>query len=186
MLELMTPNKIQTVILMGPPGAGKGVQSQLLAAAWSAIHLSSGELLRQAANPRVVSIMNHGLSAPSDDFKAIMRRAVLALPKDRSVVFESVTIVPGEVPWLLDLLREIGRSLDHVIVLEVDESITNDRASVRGRHDDAKQIERWRRYREETLQSIELYRQLGLVIEVDGSGTIAEVAARIQAVLNPS
>lgn len=180
----MTDKIIQTVILMGPPGAGKGVQSELLAEAWSAIHLSSGKLLRQAADPRVVAIMNEGLAVPSADFEAIMHQVVLALPKDRSVVFDGVTIRPREVPWMLDLLHDGGRRLDHVILLKVDEHITNDRANERGRHDDAKQVERWRRYREETLQSIELYRQLGLVIEVDGTGTIAEVAARIQTVLN--
>ena len=175
----MTATKIQTVILMGPPGAGKGVQSQLLADAWSAIHISSGDLLRQAADPRVVAIMNQGLAVPSEDFTAIMREAVLALPPDRSVVFDGVTIRPAEVPWMLDLLKQIGRRLDRVILLKVDENTTNDRALKRNRGDDAKQIERWRRYRDETMQSIELYRQLGLLIEVDGTGTTTEVAARV-------
>jgi len=180
----MTNKMIQTVIIMGPPGAGKGVQSELLAKTWSAIHLSSGEMLRQAADPRLIAIMNKGLAVPSEDFKTIMRQAVLALPQDRSAVFDGATIRPAEVPWMLDLLKECGRRLDRVILLRVDENVTNERANKRGRHDDAKQTERWHRYRAETLQSIELYRRLGLLTEIDGTGTITAVAARIQDALS--
>lgn len=175
---------IQTVIIMGPPGAGKGVQSELLAKAWSAVHLSSGELLRQTADPRLIAIMGTGLAVPPEDFEAVMRRAVLALPKDRSVVFDGVTIRSVEVPWMLNLLRESGRRLDRVILLRVDENVANERVSKRDRYDDAKEAERWHRYRAETLQSIELYRRLGLLTEIDGTGTTADVAARIQDALN--
>jgi adenylate kinase len=172
-------------IIMGAPNAGKDVQAERLAEKIGAKHLSSGALLREDNDPRLMAIMARGDLVPEEDFRRIIRDAVAKVPAAQPIVLAGVAKKPGEAEWLLEHLPEAGRSITGVVLLEIDREVSHERSMKRGRFDDdpAVQDERWQRYYEETLRSMEVFDKAGLLVKVDGGGTPDEVTSLIMAAL---
>lgn len=175
------------IIVLGPPGAGKGTQSELLAKRLGGLHLSSGVLMRSSQNMALKRRMATGQLAKSEDFLAVVDGALQALPGGRPLVLDSVGKKVPEAKWLTGRLGELGYQLTQVIYLSVDQSQAVARNLRRGRDDDSPeaQARRWRLYQRETSEVLEFYRQQRLLREVDGSGTVDEVARRVEKALQP-
>jgi adenylate kinase len=168
-------------LVLGPPASGKGTQSELLARRLDAAHLSSGQALRDTRNPAILARLASGDLARTEDFLEVVTEALTAVAPDRPVVLDSVGRMLPEAEWLVATLADMGRTLEGVIYIDVSPDESQKRAHQRGRDDDAEDAHklRWQRFEQETLPVVAFYRERGVVREVDGSGTVDEVAARI-------
>jgi adenylate kinase len=143
-------------------------------------------MLRDSREPAIVDVLARGELARTEDFLRVVGAALEAIPADTPVVLDAVGRMLPEAEWLVATLERLGRHLGHVVYLDVSEAQANEQARRRGRADDdvAALPLRWQRFREETVPVLDFYRVRGLLTEVDGTGTIEEVAARVDAALS--
>ncbi|MDQ2893290.1 MAG: adenylate kinase [Pseudomonadota bacterium] len=115
------------IILLGPPGAGKGTQASRLVEQHGMVQLSTGDMLRaavQSGSPvglRAKSVMEAGELVSDEIVSGIIGEKLDALDADTGVIFDGYPRTAAQVESLDQLLSERGRTLDHVIELEVDE-----------------------------------------------------------------
>ncbi len=166
------------ILILGPPGAGKGTQSKLLADYLRGVHIASGDLIRQ----------HDGSLADSEDFISSLDVALDAVAPNQPLILDGVGRKLGEANWLASKLRQLGRELKIVIFLNLEQSEAMERNSKRARVDDGitAQEHRWLLYGQETLPVLDFYRSSGSLIEVDGSGSVKAVFARIQELISAS
>ncbi|MCP9850640.1 adenylate kinase [Cyanobium sp. Morenito 9A2] len=180
----------QRILFLGPPGAGKGTQAQLLCDSSGLLHLSTGDLLRA----EVKAGTDLGLEA-----EAVMGRGEL-VSDDLVLAIVRSRLSSHAGGWLLDgfprnlaqaealetLLAELGQPLEQVVLLELDDSPLVERLLGRGRADDNETVIRHRLsvYAEQTAPLIEHYRQQGLLVNVEASGTVEAIASRISTALD--
>jgi adenylate kinase len=179
------------VLFMGPPGAGKGTQGALVAEHFGVPQISTGDIFRAnvAAGTELGVIAKRYMEAGEyvpDEVTNDMVRARLSEPDARrGFLLDGYPRTVDQVAWLDEMLADLGTSLDGVIVLRVDreELIARllERARTSGRADDTEEVIRYRQevYAEQTTPLLSLYSERGLVVEVDGHGTVDEVAERI-------
>lgn len=115
------------IILLGPPGAGKGTQASRLVDKHGMVQLSTGDMLRaavQSGSPvglRAKSVMEAGELVSDEIVSGIIGEKLDTLDADTGVIFDGYPRTAAQVESLDQLLSERGRTLDHVIELEVDE-----------------------------------------------------------------
>ncbi|HEY2003935.1 MAG TPA: nucleoside monophosphate kinase [Candidatus Saccharimonadia bacterium] len=163
------------IVLMGPTGAGKSVQGDLLSADLGGAHLSSGKLLR--ADAHAAAKLVDGRLAPADEVQRVVGEAMAKIPQDRLVVLDGTPRTDSDVHWLDENLPKLGRELSCVVLIELDIETSMKRLGLRGREDDAPEAvrEKWQLFEDVTGPVVEHYRQLGLLVRVDGRGSIEEV-----------
>jgi adenylate kinase len=184
------------LLIMGPPGAGKGTQAVDLAARVNGAHISTGDIFRanvSAGTPLGVEAkkyMDAGQYVPDSVTNAMVRDR-LAQDDAQSFVLDGYPRTADQVNELDDILAGLGAKLDAVIELVVsdrEELVQRmiKRAETSGRADDTEEVIRHRQdvYDQETAALVPIYRERGLLHEVDGIGTIEEVAKRIAAVVD--
>jgi adenylate kinase len=190
------------LILLGPPGAGKGTQAQRLVKKYGIVQLSTGDMLRAAVGAgspiglRAKDIMARGELVPDDVVVAIVADRIDQADAKRGFILDGF---PRTVPQAVALDRMLsakGLSLDGVIELKVDPEILQHRianrvaeAQARGettRNDDDPEILRTRieAFREQTAPLIDYYRGQEALKSVDGMAPIPEVASAIDALLD--
>jgi len=169
------------IVLMGPTGAGKSVQGDLLAADLGGTHLSSGKLLR--ADPRAAAKLVDGRLAPAVEVQRVVGEAMVEIPQDQPVVLDGTPRTDSDVHWLEKNLPKFGRELKCVVLIELDIDTSMKRLGLRGRADDAPDAvrEKWQLFEDVTGPVVEHYRQLGMLITVDGRGSIEEVHQLVRA-----
>lgn len=184
----------EVVLFMGPPGAGKGTQADLLAERRGLRKLSTGEMLRshvRRSTPlgeRAESIMAEGKLVP-DDLIVAMVRSELADQERVRVLLDGFPRTTGQAESLDRLLEELGTGITRVVALEVgeDELVRRllQRAEKEGRFDDNETTIRTRmeEYREKTEPLLAYYESRGKLACVDGLGSVEQVAGRIDEVL---
>lgn len=184
----------EVVLFMGPPGAGKGTQADLLAERRGLRKLSTGEMLRshvRRSTPlgeRAESIMAEGKLVP-DDLIVAMVRSELADQERVRVLLDGFPRTTGQAESLDRLLEELGTGITRVVALEVgeDELVRRllQRAEKEGRFDDNETTIRTRmeEYREKTEPLLAYYESRGKLARVDGLGSVEQVAGRIDEVL---
>lgn len=184
----------EVVLLMGPPGAGKGTQASLLAEDRNLLKLSTGDMLRSHVKQgtelglRAKSLMEEGVLVP-DELIIAMVRAELEKMTPVRVLLDGFPRTTGQAAALDALLEELGAPIDAVIELRVDsdELIRRllGRAVAEGRSDDNEETIRTRMqvYMEQTRPLLDYYRAAGTLRRVDGVGSTDEVSERIGAVL---
>lgn len=178
-------------IFLGPPGSGKGTQAKLLAQRMAVPAISTGDMLREAVRletplgRRAKSIMEAG-ELVSDDVVIGLIRERIAIPDARGgFLLDGFPRTIEQAVALDRLLEGNGETLDAVINLLVPEGVLVrrmvERAALEGRADDRPETvrERLRVYREKTAPLVDHYGARGLLIDVDGSGSIEEVSGRI-------
>jgi adenylate kinase len=178
---------------MGPPGAGKGTQAVDLAAHIGGVHISTGDMFREnIANGTELGKLatqytEAGQYVPDEVTNAMVRDR-LAQPDAESFVLDGYPRTVDQVAELDDILASLGARLDGVIALVVEdrEELVQrmiKRAETSGRADDTEEVIRHRQdvYDAETAALLPIYRERGILHEIDGTGTIEEVAARIDA-----
>lgn len=125
------------IILLGPPGAGKGTQAQRLVESRDMVQLSTGDMLRAAVKAgtptgaAAKTIMDAGELVPDDVICALIGDALDAIPDGTGVIFDGYPRTAAQAGTLDELLSARGRTLDAVIELQVDEAALVDRISGR-------------------------------------------------------
>ncbi len=122
-----------TLILLGPPGAGKGTQAQRLIETRHMVQLSTGDMLRAAVKAgtpigrEAQAIMERGELVPDSVVSGLIDEALAATPASRGVIFDGYPRTAAQAEALDSLLEKHGRQLSRVIELEVDEEALVDR-----------------------------------------------------------
>ncbi|MBA2558878.1 MAG: adenylate kinase [Propionibacteriales bacterium] len=182
-------------LFMGPPGAGKGTQAALVADHYQIPQISTGDIFRANVTAgtelglTAKRYMDAGEYVP-DEVTNDMVRVRLSEPDAKGgFLLDGYPRTLDQVSKLDEMLDDLGVTLDTVIVLQVDleELIARllARAQTSGRSDDTEDVIRHRQrvYDEQTAPLLSNYAQRGLVVEVDGTGTVDEVAERIRGAL---
>lgn len=175
------------VVLLGPPGAGKGTQAQVLCERLGVPAISTGDMLREAVaegsdlGRKVQDIMASGALVDDGTMAEVVRER-LAKPDARGgFLLDGYPRTLPQAETLAGVLQGIGQELNAVLLVDVPEDELVRRALLRGRADDKEDVirERLRVYREKTEPLIGYYRQRGLLRELDGNRPIEEVTARM-------
>jgi len=192
------------LILLGPPGAGKGTQAQRLIAKHGIVQLSTGDMLRAAVAAgtpvglRAKSIMDRGELVPDEVVVAIIADRIGEPDAERGFVLDGFPRTVGQAEALDRLLAKRGLKLDGVIELKVDEDILLNRIEKRVadmtdrgekvRADDNPEVLRGRlsTYRAQTAPLAGYYAAKGMLKSVDGMASIDEVTEAISRHLGSS
>src|SRR6516162_4630332 len=190
------------LILLGPPGAGKGTQAQRLVAKHGLVQLSTGEMLRAAAKAgtavgmQAKDIMARGELVPDDLVVDIVSARIDEPDASKGFILDGFPRTVPQAHALDRILREKGLKLDAVIELKVDESILLQRIEKRIaetkanggtlRPDDDPGVLRRRiaAYRDQTAPLVTYYRLQSVLRAVDGMAPAPDVASAIDAVLS--
>src|SRR3954465_2061282 len=185
------------LILLGPPGAGKGTQAQRLVAKHGIVQLSTGDMLRAAVaagtpvGMQVKDIMDRGDLCPDDVVVSIIADRIQQPDAKNGFVLDGFPRTVAQAEALERMLHEKGLDLDGVVELKVDEGQLVRRIEsriqetlARGeplRKDDDPEVLKTRleAYRRQTSPLIDHYREKGLLRVVDGIRPIDEVTAAI-------
>lgn len=184
------------LIMLGPPGAGKGTQAGLIAEARRIPAISTGDIFR--ANIRdetplgmqVKEITASGGYVPDDITNAIVKDRLAQADAADGFLLDGYPRTAGQVDALDEMLGDAGHQLTAVVelIIDTDEVVQRllARAQHQGRADDTEGVirERLRIYAAQTAPLAALYRSRGLLYEVDGTGPVQEVTDRIEAALD--
>ena len=173
-------------VLLGPPGAGKGTQANLIQERLGVPHISTGDLLRTAVREetelgkQAKDFMDRGKLVPDELVIGLIRER-LAGDAAGGFLLDGFPRNVAQGETLEQLLRETGVELDHVVSLAVPEDELVDRLLGRGRSDDTEETirERLAVYEAETAPLCEFYRERSLLREIDGLGTPDDIARRV-------
>jgi len=177
------------LVLVGPPGAGKGTQAERMAARLGVPHISTGDLFRanlKEQTPLGVEAqkyMDAGELVP-DAVTVAMVRARFAQPDAAAgFILDGFPRTAPQAQALAVLLDEQGLKLDAVVEFAVADEVVVGRLLGRGRSDDTEDVIRRRQqvYRDDTAPLLEYYRDL--LVSVDAVGTVDEVTERVIAAL---
>ena len=182
--------------MLGPPGAGKGTQAALVSAAHQVPAISTGDIFRaniKNETPlglQVKEITASGGYVPDEITNEIVKNRLAEADAVAGFLLDGYPRTTGQVEALDAMLAEAGHQLDAVVELTVDTDEVVSRLLARaveqGREDDTEEVirARMRLYAEETAPLAAVYKERGLLHRVDGMGTVEEVTARIQRVLD--
>lgn len=180
------------IVLIGPPGAGKGTQSTLLAEKFQIPHLSTGEILRAAtAQQSSVGIeaakyMDRGDLVPDDMIQELVFEELSKSSCDNGYILDGF---PRTVPQAEEFdrwLAERGRALTLVLKFSVSEEVLLDRLAGRGREDDDREIVKTRmeKYLALTKPLVDYYQHRGVLRRIQGGvGSAEEVFTEIQKII---
>ena len=180
---------------MGPPGAGKGTLAVVVAAALGIPHISTGDIFRanvSAGTPlgeEAQRYMNAGEYVPDSITNAMVRDRISHDDCNPGFLLDGYPRTLEQVNELDMMLQSDGRRLDRVVELTVDtEEVVGrllKRAQEQGRADDTADVIRRRLevYFDQTAPLVAVYRERGILLEVDGMGDVAEVTERILSAL---
>ncbi|MFY9823937.1 MAG: adenylate kinase [Thermoanaerobaculia bacterium] len=175
------------VVLLGPPGAGKGTQAQVLSQRLGVPAISTGDMLREAVaegselGGKVQGIMASG-ALVDDATMAEVVRDRLGKPDARGgFLLDGYPRTLPQAETLAGILHDAGLSLSAVLLVEVPEDELVRRTLLRGRADDVEDVvrERLRVYREKTAPLIGYYGERRLLRQIDGNRPVEDVAAQM-------
>jgi adenylate kinase len=182
-------------LLLGPQGAGKGTQGKLIAAEYGIPHVATGDILREAIasgselGRRVKPIYDAGHLVPDELMVELIRARLRAEDAQKGFALDGFPRTMAQAEALEEMLREIGRELDVVFELQLDDAVGRERmlkrAAEEGREDDTPEVidRRLELYHRETAPLIEYYRTRGNLVGVHGDRPIDAVFAEIQEAL---
>ncbi|MBR2573228.1 MAG: adenylate kinase [Loktanella sp.] len=189
------------IILLGPPGAGKGTQARKLVEDRNMIQLSTGDMLRAARTSgtamgkTVAAVMDRGELVTDEIVIGLIREQLETGGDHGGFIFDGFPRTLAQADALGDLLAEMGQSLDHVIELQVNDDVLVERVLGRAaetvasggqaRADDNADSLRTRllAYYKQTSPLIGYYHAKGDLISLDGLASVDDVADSIAAVL---
>lgn len=200
------------MILLGPPGAGKGTQAAMIAGELELMHISTGDLLRSAVKNgtplglQAKAYMDRGALVPDEIMIELIREV---LPKEKGFLLDGFPRTLNQADALEEMLRNAGKIVEHVVNLEVDDSTVVARLSQRRqcksghiltasgnscpecgaetfqRSDDRPETiqKRLSVYHEQTAPLIAYYRRQNKLVSVNGSGDVQQVFSKITEVV---
>ena len=189
------------IILLGPPGAGKGTQAQKLVDSRSMVQLSTGDMLREAKTSgtemgkMVAAVMDRGDLVTDEIVIGLIREKLEAGGDHGGFIFDGFPRTLAQADALGELLSEMGHTLDHVIELTVNDEVLVERilgraaeavaAGGTARADDNEESLKIRlmAYYKQTSPLIGYYYAKGQLQSVDGLASMDDVAASISKAL---
>ncbi len=183
------------LLLLGPPGAGKGTQAIRLVEKFGIPQISTGDMLRSAVAAGVEvgrqaqAFMDRGELVPDSIVIGVAEQRLSQGDAASGFVLDGFPRTSAQAAALDDLLTRMETELERCIALVVDEDELVERllerARIEARSDDNEEAIRTRMkiYHEQTAPLIGYYRQRGILAEVDGLGTIEEIEKRIEEAL---
>lgn len=189
---------LMRIVLMGPPGAGKGTQAKFIAQKLSIPHISTGEIFRSNVSLgtdlgiEAKKYMDKGEYVPDSITNAMVADRLAHPDTKNGFLLDGYPRTLEQVGELQKILDDLGTPLDHVVEItantgEVIARLLN-RALVEGRVDDTEDVIRRRMeiYREQTEPLTAVYDDKGLLLKVDGMGPADEVTHRLLSALGTS
>lgn len=179
------------LLIVGPPGAGKGTQAARIAERFGIPTISTGDIFRaNIANEtelgkRVKAIVDAGDYVPDSLTNELVTDRLSEADATTGFLLDGYPRTPDQVRYLDELLARHGHRLDAVLrlVADQDEIVRRlrKRALEQGRADDSEDAIRHRQevYQRETAPVLDLFREQGMLIEVDGLGAVDEVTERV-------
>jgi adenylate kinase len=185
------------LIFMGPPGAGKGTQAQILATLWKIPHISTGDILRACVvaktdlGQKAQSYMDRGELVPDELLMDIVQERMNQPDAKSGWILDGFPRTVPQAAFFDKLLCDVdgaegsksGKDCDlRAVNLDVPDNVLVTRLLSRGRQDDNEQTIRRRLqvYREQTEPLIEFYRNREQLVAVDGDRSMEEVTAELQ------
>ena len=184
------------LLILGPQGAGKGTQATRIATEYDLPHVSTGDMLRESVAAgtelgRIVGpIMESGALVPDDLTVALIRERLAEEDAAAGFVLDGFPRTLAQAEALDAMLREIGKELGVVLVLEVPDEVATGRmlkrAELEGRADDTPEAidRRLENYHAQTAPLVEWYRARDKVAPIDGAPPVDEVWEQIRGVLD--
>lgn len=185
------------IVLFGPPGAGKGTQSQKLIDKYGFIHLSTGDLLRSqiAAGTelglKAKSLMDNGILVPDEVVIGMIESQLLDNKGANGFIFDGFPRTVPQAEALDSLLSSHGTSVSGMIALQVSDDVLKarllNRGLTSGRPDDVNEVliaKRVDEYNNKTRPVAEYYKSQGKFTGVEGEGEIDTIFNAICAVIN--
>lgn len=180
------------IVLFGPPGAGKGTQSERLIEKYGLIHLSTGDIFRAnikgetALGKLAKSFIDKGQLVPDEVTINMLRSEVVKHANPKGFIFDGFPRTNAQAQALDEFLKEIGTSITVMLALEVEENELKERlkkrAEVSGRADDANPeviANRIKVYNSETAPVKDFYQHQNKFVAINGIGSIDEITNRL-------
>ena len=180
------------LVLFGPPGAGKGTQSNLLIDKYNLVHLSTGDILRgeisegTALGLEAKTLMDRGDLVPDEVVIGMISSKLDNNPDANGFIFDGFPRTSTQAQILDDFLNSKNMSISMTIALEVDENLLIDRLINRGKdsgrtddQDKSKIQNRFDEYNKKTAPLIDYYKSQNKFFEIDGIGEINDISNRI-------
>ena len=187
------------IILLGPPGAGKGTQAKILVDGQGLVQLSTGDMLRAAVasgselGQQAKAVMEAGKLMPDDIMVQIISDRISDPDCANGFILDGFPRTTAQAEALDRMLNEKGLPLDHVIEISVNDSVLIDRINTRvaetpeaeRRDDDNAETlkHRLKVYHEQTAPILPYYAGRGMLKKVDGMKQIDEVSKQIEAII---
>lgn len=183
------------IVLMGPPGAGKGTQAVTIAENLGIPHISTGDIFRAnlkqgtALGIEAKKYMEAGEYVPDSVTNGMVADRLSQADATAGFLLDGYPRTVDQVHALNAMLAESDLALDKVVEItaDTDEVVARllNRAKEQGRADDTEEVIRRRMevYAEQTAPLTDVYSTQGVLVKVDGMGTVEEVSGRIMAVL---
>jgi adenylate kinase len=178
------------IILLGPPGSGKGTQASFISAALSIPHLSTGDMLRSAVSSKseiglkAKEIMENGGLVSDEIVLSIVKERISNNDSKKGFILDGFPRTINQAEGL-DLLLNKSQKIDFVLRIKVDQEDIIKRLIARGRSDDKPEIikNRFKSYNSETQPLIPFYEERQILFNIDGMQEIEKVFADIKKVI---
>lgn len=177
------------LVLVGPPGAGKGTQATALSEKLGIPHISTGDLFRKhiaeetELGQQVKHILDSGKLVPDEITNQMLVERLRQPDTGDGFLLDGYPRNIGQAELLSKVLADSDQKLDAVVQLQVDEDVLVQRLLARGRSDDNEDVIRHRQhvYQSETAPLLDYYRDQ--LVTLDGVGEVDEVTDRVLAAL---
>jgi adenylate kinase len=179
------------IVIFGPPGAGKGTQSEKIIQKYELVHISTGDMFRMhisqdtVIGKKVKQILAEGLLVPDSITIDMLEDKVQSNPDAKGFIFDGFprTVTQAEAldVFLEKKKEQIGLVLQLDVTEEVIKARIEERQKVRGRADDQadKLVRRIGEYFQKTIHVLPYYEQQGKVVKVNGIGEIETISGKI-------
>lgn len=179
------------LIFLGPPGAGKGTQAQVLAEKLSIPHISTGEILRMAIAEqtplgiKAKTYVDNGDLVPDELILDLIQERLSQDDAQKGWILDGFPRNVSQAEFLDGLLTQLNQTCNYVLNLDVPDEILIKRLLARGRKDDNEETitNRLHVYRQQTAPLIDYYQKHNLLKPVNGDRTPAEVSQNLQTIV---